>query len=94
MNKDSINHKHIAFVVSIICPGGGFFYEKRWITGIIFAFIHIALSTVLLFNGVKLIYYRTAGIECTYIDITIFFLVLFCILLNWIFNLRKITDYK
>lgn len=94
MNKENINHKHIAFVFSIILPGGGFFYEKRWMTGIVFAILHILISTALLFHGVKLIYYSTAGIERTYVDITILFLILFCLILNWIFNLRKITDYK
>ncbi len=94
MNQDSINQKHIALVFSIIFPGGGFFYEKRWITGIIFAFLHLTLSAVLLYQGVTYIYYRTAGIERSYEDITILILLIFCILLNWIFNLRKIVDYK
>ncbi|MDF2907203.1 MAG: hypothetical protein K0R34_2524 [Herbinix sp.] len=87
------NQKHIAFVFSILFPGGGFFYEKKWLTGIVFASIHLLLSTLLFYKGVLIIYYRTSGLERGYEDIAILILIVFSIFLNWIFNIRKLLNY-
>lgn len=94
MFKDDKDQKHIAFVLSLIFPGGGFFYEKKWLTGIIFAAVHFIFLTLLFYHGVLIIYYKAAGISRGYEDILLFVFLIICVFLNWIFNIRKIQNYR
>ena len=83
--------QHIAFVFSIIFPGAGFLFMKKWVKGIIYGLIHTFLMVLALINLIKII---SSGVGLDSIYGTIFLLVVFVMLINWIFNIRSTQDYK
>lgn len=94
MNENNEDQKHIAFVFSIIFPGAGFLYQKKWFTGLLFGAFHLILSGLFLYKGAEIMYDRLSGGQVSTENITILILIFMCILFNWIFNIRKIQDYK
>ncbi len=88
------SQKQIAVVFSILFPGAGFLYQKKWLTGMIFGLIHIILFILLFYQGVIMVYEKHTGMEISTFEITLMVITVIGLFLNWFADIRKLQNYK
>lgn len=91
MNDYEKQQKQIAFVFSVIFPGAGFLYYKKWLKGILYGLVHLFLMGLTFKSIIEIISFR---IPLASDKGTLLFILIFAIFLNWIFNIRSTQNYE
>lgn len=86
--------KHIALVFSLIFPGAGFIYQKKWFPGFAHGLVHLMLAGKFLYNAVVMIHYMLENGTTNSFRITMLVFWLIAIITNWFFSIRATQNYE
>lgn len=94
MDKNEQYEKHIAVVFSIIFPGAGLIYQKRWFSGVAYGLMHLLIIGLFFNRAMETIYYRLAQVSRGSADIGMLIILVMCLLANWFASIRKTQNYE
>jgi hypothetical protein len=93
MDRNEDYQKHIALVFSIIFPGAGLIYQKKWFSGIAYGLIHLLIIGLLFNRAIETTYYRLAQASRGSTDVGMLIFLGMCLLANWFANIRTTQNY-
>lgn len=94
MDRNEGNQKHIALVFSIIFPGAGLLYLKKWFSGVVYGLIHLLIIGMLFKRAMETVYYRLAQVSRGSTDVGILIFLGMFLLANWFANIRTTQNYE
>jgi hypothetical protein len=93
MDKNEEYQTHIALVFSVIFPGAGLIYQKKWFSGVAYGLIHLLIAGLFLNRAMEAIYYRLAQVTRDYTDAGMLTILAICLLANWFAGIRTTQNY-